>query len=290
MVAGCRLAFPSALTELSRPCVALVNDDIAYAVVEPEHLAECAPNTLEDCMNTWKATLPHRPAGGRMIHNLWELVQHNGEQIVADWQTAPPAFVVESKCEEHVGLAIVGPRDHVLIHPSARLDPMVVADATGGPIVIDHDAVVTAFTRLEGPCFIGPRTQVHGAKIRAGTTLGPNCRIGGEVECSIVQGHSNKYHDGFLGHAYVGEWVNLGAGTQNSDLRNDYGEISVTVNGRRSEHGFDESRMFPRRSHQGRPRYAPEHRHERRHFLQSAAAADCCRNTSPPSPAGGTRH
>jgi UDP-N-acetylglucosamine diphosphorylase/glucosamine-1-phosphate N-acetyltransferase len=109
---------------------------------------------------------------------------------------------------------------------------MVVADTTRGPIVLDRDAVVTAFTRLEGPCAIGPRTQIHGAKIRAGTTLGPDCRIGGEVECSIVQGHSNKYHDGFLGHAYVGEWVNLGAGTHNSDLRNDYGEIAVTVNGR----------------------------------------------------------
>ena len=101
----------------------------------------------------------------------------------------------------------------------------MVADTTGGPVVIDREAVVTAFTRLEGPCYIGPRTQVHGAKIRAGTTLGPDCRIGGEVEASIVQGHSNKYHDGFLGHAYLGEWVNLGAGTQNSDLRNDYGEV-----------------------------------------------------------------
>src|SRR5262249_15420413 len=56
--------------------------------------------------------------------------------------------------------------------------------------------------------------------------------IGGEVEASIVQGHCNKYHDGCLGHAYVGEWVNLGAGTQNSDLRNDYGEVTVYVDGR----------------------------------------------------------
>jgi hypothetical protein len=57
------------------------------------------------------------------------------------------------------------------------------------------------------------------------------CRIGGEVECSIVQGHSNKYHEGFLGHSYLGEWVNLGAGTHNSDLRNDYGKVSVWVAG-----------------------------------------------------------
>src|SRR5436190_12798412 len=97
--------------------------------------------------------------------------------------------------------------------------------------MIDREAVIAAFTRLEGPCYIGPQTHVLGAKIRAGTTLGPNCRIGGEVEASIVHGHSNKYHDGFLGHSYIGEWVNLGAGTQNSDLRNDYGEVSVPLGG-----------------------------------------------------------
>jgi hypothetical protein len=62
-------------------------------------------------------------------------------------------------------------------------------------------------------------------------TLGPNCRIGGEVEQTIVHGHTNKYHEGFLGHAYVGEWVNLGAITSNSDLRNDYGEVHVPLNG-----------------------------------------------------------
>jgi UDP-N-acetylglucosamine diphosphorylase/glucosamine-1-phosphate N-acetyltransferase len=121
---------------------------------------------------------------------------------------------------------------------------MIVADTTQGPIVIDREAVVTAFSRLEGPCLIGPRTQVHGGTIRAGTTLGPDCRIGGEVECSIVQGHSNKYHEGFLGHAYVGEWVNFGAGSQNSDLRNDYGEISVTVNGRLVRTGLNKVGCF----------------------------------------------
>ena len=135
---------------------------------------------------------------------------------------APPAILP----------AVIGPRKRLRVHHSARIDPFVAADMTGGPVVIGAEAVVTAFTRLEGPCLIGPRTQVHGAKVRAGTTLGPDCRIGGEVEASIVQGHSNKYHDGFLGHAYLGEWVNLGAGTHNSDLRNDYGEVTVIVNGR----------------------------------------------------------
>lgn len=212
----------------SGPCVGLVGEEVAYVYLEPHHLAECSPNTLDDCLETWRRSLPQRPAGGRLFRHLWEIVQHNGEQITLDWQAAPPAPPHPAV----VGLSVVGPRDRLHLDPTARLDPLVVADTTGGPVVVGPGAEVFAFTRLEGPCFIGPRTQVHGAKIRSGTTLGPVCRIGGEVEASIVQGHSNKYHDGFLGHAYLGEWVNLGAGTQNSDLRNDYGEVTVTVQGR----------------------------------------------------------
>jgi UDP-N-acetylglucosamine diphosphorylase/glucosamine-1-phosphate N-acetyltransferase len=111
-------------------------------------------------------------------------------------------------------------------------------------VVIDLEAEVTAFTRLEGPCYVGPRTHVLGAKVRGGTTLGPDCRVGGEVEASVIHGHSNKYHDGFLGHSYVGEWVNLGAGTSNSDLRNDYGEVTVTLAGRRVPTGLTKVGCF----------------------------------------------
>jgi hypothetical protein len=70
-----------------------------------------------------------------------------------------------------------------------------------------------------------------GAQVRAGTTIGPHCRVGGEVECSIMLGYSNKYHAGFLGHSYVGEWVNLAAGTSTGDLRCDYQPVSVPING-----------------------------------------------------------
>jgi hypothetical protein len=158
---------------------------------------------------------------------------------------AAPCTVGDTTAEAgRPGLAVVGPRARLAIHPTARVDPLVVADTTRGPVVVEAEAVVTAFTRLEGPCCVGPRTQVHGAKIRAGTTLGPDCRVGGEVEASILHGHSNKYHDGFLGHAYVGSWVNLGAGTQNSDLRNDYGEVTVTVNGRRVPTGLTKVGCF----------------------------------------------
>ena len=78
---------------------------------------------------------------------------------------------------------------------------------------------------------MGRDTHLFRANLRGGVSLGPTCRIGGEVEASIVHGYTNKYHEGFLGHAYVGEWVNLGAVTSNSDLRNDYGEVQVPLGG-----------------------------------------------------------
>jgi UDP-N-acetylglucosamine diphosphorylase / glucose-1-phosphate thymidylyltransferase / UDP-N-acetylgalactosamine diphosphorylase / glucosamine-1-phosphate N-acetyltransferase / galactosamine-1-phosphate N-acetyltransferase len=220
---------PGSTADLSRPCVATVADEVAYAVVAQEHLALCSPETMDECTESWKSTLLRREAGGTMVRHLWELVDRNGEQIILDHeQTAGRRGIGTGP-----GVAVVGPRERLVIDPTATLDPMVVVDTTNGPVVIDAEAVVTAFTRLEGPCYVGPHCHVLGAKVRAGTSLGPSCRIGGEIEASIIQGHSNKYHDGFLGHAYIGEWVNLGAGTSNSDLRNDYGEVTVTVAGRR---------------------------------------------------------
>ncbi|MBI1916145.1 MAG: hypothetical protein HYS12_15635 [Planctomycetes bacterium] len=220
---------PGCVTDLGRPCVATVGDEVAYAVVGKEGLALCSPETIDECTENWRATLLRCEAGGTMVRHPWDLVDHNGEQIILDHeQTAGRRGVGTGP-----GVVIVGPRERLVIDPTARLDPMVVVDTTNGPVVVDTEAVVTAFTRLEGPCCIGPHSQILGAKVRGGTTLGPHCRVGGEVEASIVQGHSNKVHDGFLGHAYLGEWVNLGAGTSNSDLRNDYGDVTVTVAGRR---------------------------------------------------------
>jgi UDP-N-acetylglucosamine diphosphorylase/glucosamine-1-phosphate N-acetyltransferase len=128
-------------------------------------------------------------------------------------------------------MALVGPVDRLRIHETARIDPYTVFDTTNGPIVLGANVWVQPFTRIEGPAYLGPGTQLFRANLRGGVSIGPVCRIGGEVEASVVHGYSNKYHEGFLGHAYIGEWVNLGAITSNSDLRNDYGEVSVPLQG-----------------------------------------------------------
>jgi UDP-N-acetylglucosamine diphosphorylase/glucosamine-1-phosphate N-acetyltransferase len=212
-----------------RPCVGLCDDEIAFVALSAEQAATLADGSLDEALARFRRTLPTSHALGQMVRHLWELVEQNGEQIDLDvWLSGPQRLRYDDSA-----ITLVGPSDRLWVDPAARIEPHVVADVSGGPVVIDEGAVVSAFTRLEGPCYVGPGTHLFGAKIRAGTSLGPNCRVGGEVEASVILGHSNKYHDGFLGHAYVGEWVNLGAGTSNSDLRNDYGEVSVTVRGER---------------------------------------------------------
>ena len=132
---------------------------------------------------------------------------------------------------------MVGPRDQVVVDSQATIEPQVLLDTTRGPVMIDRGAVVQAFTRLEGPCYVGQETQILAARVRGGS-IGPLCRIGGEIESSIVLGYTNKYHEGFLGHSYVGEWVNFGAGSHTSDLRTDYGSITMKINGSQVQSGL----------------------------------------------------
>ena len=114
----------------------------------------------------------------------------------------------------------------ISIATSARLYPGVILDLEHGPIVIDDHAVLRPGCTLIGPCYIGPHTTVADrALIKANTSIGPWCKVAGEVGGTIFQGYANKAHDGHLGDAFVGEWVNLGAGTTNSNLLNTYGEV-----------------------------------------------------------------
>ncbi len=214
--------------DLEHMGVALIGKQVAYAVLPAERLTYCSLNTLDDCLETWKQTLPQRRAGGAMIDYPWDLVQQNGEMLHRDFAERRRR---EERTYQPATVSIVGPSDRLIVADAAQVEPMVLVDTTQGPVIIDREAVVQSFSRLEGPCYVGPGSRILGARIRAGTTIGPDCRVGGEVESAILHGHVNKYHDGFLGHSYVGEWVNLAAGTQTADLRNDYEPISVEVRG-----------------------------------------------------------
>jgi len=159
-----------------------------------------------------------------LINHPWDLVRNNKSQISADFSGLIKGGSV--KGDVHSGVYIYD-RDKVFIESDSEIMATAVLDARGGPIYIGRGAKVLPHSRIEGPAYIGDRTKVLGANIREGSSIGPLCKIGGEIEETVIQGYTNKQHYGFIGHSYICEWVNLGAGTTNSDLKNNYGSIRV---------------------------------------------------------------
>jgi UDP-N-acetylglucosamine diphosphorylase / glucose-1-phosphate thymidylyltransferase / UDP-N-acetylgalactosamine diphosphorylase / glucosamine-1-phosphate N-acetyltransferase / galactosamine-1-phosphate N-acetyltransferase len=112
------------------------------------------------------------------------------------------------------------------VDPTATVHPSAIFDTAAGPVFIDEHAVVRPGAILVGPVYVGRKSTVlERATIRPSTALGPSCKVAGEVGGTIFQGFSNKAHDGYLGDSWLGEWVNLGAGTTNSNLLNTYAEV-----------------------------------------------------------------
>jgi UDP-N-acetylglucosamine diphosphorylase/glucosamine-1-phosphate N-acetyltransferase len=146
----------------------------------------------------------------------------------ADFRAAPSAGVPE-------GAIVLGdPSDVISLR--AVVEPGVVFDVRNGPVVIEEGAEVRSGTRLEGPTYVGGGTRVLGGFVR-GSVFGPECRVRGEIVTSVFLGYGNKAHDGFVGHSVVGHWVNLGAGTTTSNLKNTYGPVRLEVAGKRIETG-----------------------------------------------------
>ncbi|MEN8191622.1 MAG: GlmU family protein [Bacteroidota bacterium] len=166
----------------------------------------------------------------KLISYPWNLVHNNAEQINKDFE-----LLVDRNKGQIIGKVYEGvhmlEKDNIFIGEGARIKPGAVLDAEDGPIFIDKNATVFPNTVIQGPTSVGENALIKiGAKIYGETTIGPVCKISGEIGESILHSYSNKQHNGFLGHAYLGSWVNLGAGTNNSDLKNNYGNVRVTIN------------------------------------------------------------
>ncbi|SFJ30110.1 putative sugar nucleotidyl transferase [Planctomicrobium piriforme] len=228
LVNGRCLVEPAQLKKIKPGSAGWIGDTWAAILIDPAELpSEQRLPTGEDLqrilLQKKKVTL-----AGTVLNHPWDLISQNSKWLALDFaaRSRPSAF---STADSRI--AIIGPGDQVHIDATARLDPFVVIDATSGPVWVDRDVRIQAFTRIEGPAYVGPGTQLFRANVREGCSFGPVCRLGGEIEESIVHGYANKYHDGFLGHSYVCPWVNLGALSTNSDLKNDYSNVSVPLQG-----------------------------------------------------------
>ena len=231
LLVNARLKAADFAVPLAGPSQVAAADDgeVLYARIAKSDLAKLKTDSIDALLASAKASLPAAKELPAAWNYTWDLVLANPAQLAVDF-TAAGHTGIEGRVEEPN--AIRGSKKDVYVGPGAIVHPMVVIDAEHGPVYLDEGVEVHPFTRIEGPCYVGKKSILLGTKCREGNSIGPMCRVGGEVEESIIHGYSNKYHDGFLGHAYVGEWVNLGALTTNSDLKNDYSSVTVILDGR----------------------------------------------------------
>jgi UDP-N-acetylglucosamine diphosphorylase/glucosamine-1-phosphate N-acetyltransferase len=171
------------------------------------------------------------PASGMLINveglwldAVWDLVVHLTPLLLRDLP-ALAGLVGATRVDDRAGVHVIG--DHgVWAEAGAVIEPMTVFDTTAGPVLLRRRAQVQAFTRVIGPVYIGVDSVVTADRI-AGSSIGDTCRVHGELSATILIGHANKGHDGFVGHSVIGRWVNLGAGTITSNLKNTYGTVAL---------------------------------------------------------------
>ena len=225
--------------------VPLQGDDTLYVCGESVVAARVSGGALERLAKNLAHPLdasrfegmPRTQVNATEIRYQWDLVGNNGAQISADFATLTTGVAERIAGRVYDGVHLLN-REAVCVQAGATIKPGVVLDAEEGPIFIARNARIFPNATIEGPVFIGEGSMIKiGAKIYEGTSIGPVCKVGGEVEESIIHSHSNKQHDGFLGHAYLGKWVNLGADTNNSDLKNNYGSVRVTIDGEEVDSG-----------------------------------------------------
>ena len=157
------------------------------------------------------------------IAHTWDIFQFNDRAIRQDY-----ALLTEDRTSEPIPATVqVLGREQVFIEEGAVLN-FVTLNATTGPIYIGRNTEIMEGAIIRGPFALCEGAQVKmGAKIYGATTIGPECRVGGEVSNSVLFGYSNKGHDGFLGNSVLGEWCNLGADTNNSNLKNNYAPVKL---------------------------------------------------------------
>ena len=211
------------------PAVGLVDDTVVWVVCDQKLATSLTPNDLLDPEKRRAALagLPEHKAKGRVLRYAWDVIGNLSQLLEQDWKQSDAWIEAELDPNQ-----IIHHRERIHIGERSRIHPTAILDASAGPIFISFEVEIGAYAVIEGPAYIGtqsriqPHAWLHGANV-----VGPVCRIGGEISGCVFHSYSNKAHAGFLGHSYVGSWVNLGAGCTNSNLKNTYGKVRVPIGG-----------------------------------------------------------
>lgn len=208
---------------------------VVAAKVSKKRVKDLSLDKVEFIDTELFSNLPSVEVDIEVANYLWDLVYSNGKEIQNDFKIYTKSKSSAKKKYARVNFVN---RKNIFISKDVDIKPGVVLDASTGPIFIEKNVTIFPNAVIQGPFCIG-----ESSKIKSCTTIYPNvsigkvCKVGGEVEDTIIHPYSNKQHSGFLGHSYLGSWINLGADTNNSDLQNNYGSIKVQVNGRHIDSG-----------------------------------------------------
>jgi UDP-N-acetylglucosamine diphosphorylase/glucosamine-1-phosphate N-acetyltransferase len=159
-----------------------------------------------------------------IIKNVWDIFQKNNDAIKLDFE-----LLTKNKTSQPLSntVTVIGNSSLVFLEEGAKAEACIF-NTSGGPIYLAKDSEVMEGSAIRGPFTLGEHSALKlNTKIYGATTIGPNCKVGGEVNNSVVFGFSNKAHDGFLGNSVIGEWCNLGADTNNSNLKNNYANVKL---------------------------------------------------------------
>ncbi len=210
------------------PCIVRSGGNVAAAVLSPD----CPRPPLESSGSRWNEFFGDLRLGTEtidvpLLEYPHDLVRYHAETLAVNL------------ADRLAGGGYNEIEPGVFAKPGLNLGKYVVFEPVGGPIVLEENVKIGPHCYLNGPAHLGPDARVieHSA-LKDGVALGHTTKVGGEVECSTIEPYTNKQHHGFLGHSYLGSWVNLGAGTSNSDLKNTYGTVAMEYDGARVDTGM----------------------------------------------------
>jgi len=183
------------------------------------------------CNNNWIATKGHREDSIIEIKddsfiylkNIWDLFQLNGKALEIDFK-----IITQGRQSQKLSTTngVINPKN-IFLEEGAKAE-FTILNASNGPIYIGKNAEIMEGSMIKGGfALLENATVKMGAKIYGATTIGPHCKVGGEISNCILQAYSNKGHDGFIGNSVIGEWCNLGADTNSSNLKNNYGKLKI---------------------------------------------------------------
>ena len=205
-------------------CV-IPNEDFVAAVVHLENDCRLVLNEITLAMHgNGDNAISFTGETPLIVNQRWDLLSVNEAAILHDI-----SLIKESVSFQEIpkSITVIGSKDDIYIEEGASLEACTL-NTTEGPIYISNGAEIMEGSNIRGPFVMCENSVVKmGAKIYGATTIGPSCKVGGELSNVIFQGFSNKGHDGFLGNSYIGEWCNLGADTNVSNLKNNYGPVSA---------------------------------------------------------------